>query len=247
GANCRDVAEALAFVVAVTLDPLLDPSTAAAVVPRDRAASSPTSTGSVPTLTGSAPTTTTKAPANAQSASRWRQAFGAETLLVTALFDTPLVGLGARYIAAPPSRAPAPLLLTASAFASFAADAPADYAGGGAVRYQLQGISAAVCPVGVRVHPRVRLYPCGALTLGRLQAEGVGLPGHRSAAIAFAAGSLEGRALIQFAGPLALVPSVGLSAPIGKYLTTVTGAERPVSIVGRLGFVGQIGVVFGDF
>jgi len=244
GVNCREVADALALVLAVTLDPFTDPSRAPAAIPSDRAASEPTSPRAALTTTAVAQP---PAAANAGSGSSWQQAFGAEATLVSGLFHTPLVGLGARYIVAPPSKRPAPLLLTAGAFVSFGADAPADYAAGGVVRYHLQGISAGVCPVGIRPHPRVRVYPCGALTLGRLQAEGVGLPNQQGSAIALAAGSLEGRGVIHVAGPVGLVASAGLSMPIGKYQTTVTGADRPVSVVSRLGFVGQLGVVLGNF
>jgi hypothetical protein len=240
GASCQEVADALALVVAVTLDPLADLSSGSVENPPRQPESAPAPRAATPRLPARAPSPAPRPEPRA----RFQHALAAEATLAAGLVDAPLPGLGVRYFA---SRGPSGtgLLLTAGAFATFAGDTQADYASGGVVRYRLQGLNPGVCPVGVRVDSRLGLVACVTFILGRLEAQGMELPGGRSDGSFFMAAGLEGRGELQLAGPLGLVVAAGLSAPIGEYSAEVVGADEPVDHTNPVGFVGALGLVVG--
>jgi hypothetical protein len=161
------------------------------------------------------------------------------------LVDKPMPALGARYWGSLAGERTVGLLFTVGAFATSAVNAQANRTGGGVIRYQLAAFDASVCPFGARVGGRVRLYPCGALTLGRLQAQGIGLPVDRKDDALFVAAALEGRWIIRLADPLGLVGAAGPSVPLGEYTAKVDvrGNERPIGQTGSVGFVGALGLV----
>jgi hypothetical protein len=168
---------------------------------------------------------------------RFRQFVGAETTVFAGLVDRPLAGVGARYAVSREKESGTTLLLSVGAFATFAADAKADHPAPSRIRYRLQALEAAVCPMGVVLDQRVRLYPCAALTVGRLQAEGIDLPGGRSDDAPFAAAALAGRAMFDVVGGFGLMAAAGLSVPLGKYSAVVAGAEESVGEVHPLGII----------
>jgi hypothetical protein len=239
GATCLEVIDALALVLAVALDPLLDPKPA---------------TGASPSLASSGPTPALaprrhrsaerarRVPARPVREVRWRHVVGAETTVFIGLFDQPMAGLGARYATSRESRSETSFLLTLGAFATFAADAEANHPAPGLIRYRLQALEAGVCPVGVLVQQRARLYPCTSLTVGRLQAEGVNLPGSRSDVAPFVAAALTGRATFEVIGPLGLLAAAGLAVPLGRYSAVVVGAGESVGEVYPLGIILGLGV-----
>jgi hypothetical protein len=238
GATCQEVTDALALVLAVTLDPLTNPRPTGGV-----------STGTVlpksPPRSTQPPEGTRRralhSPARSDEAS-WQQLVGAEATFSARLVDRLMTGLGARYGASRQRRG-AMLLLTLGAFATFAADAPANHPAGGVIRYRLQAFDGGVCPLGgALLHGRVRLYPCGALSVGRFQAEGLGLPRPRSDSALFVAASLTGRATLALAGPLHLTGAAGLSLPLGRYSAVVVGAEEAAGSVHPLGIIAALGV-----
>jgi hypothetical protein len=240
GATCQEVIDALALVLAVTLDPLTDATPTVASPPP---ADPPRPALVVVPEARRPPSRPRPVPPRRRAAEvRWHQLVGAEGTVSAGLVATPLAGLGARYALSREERGGSSLLLTVGAFATFAADAPANHPTGGAVRYRLQGLDASLCPLGARVHARVRLYPCGAVTVGRLQAEGIDLPGRRADAAVFAAAALEGRATLQVVGALELMGAAALSLPLGKYSAVVVGADNSAGEVQPVGIVLAMGV-----
>ena len=239
GASCQEVADALALVLAVTLDPLAYQSPAAG----DDPVREPTPTRPSPASPVAPPAARAEhAPPAHGSARSWQHAFGGEATLALGLVEKPLVGLGARYAGSLAEGDAAGLLLTAGAFATFASDAGAQYAGAGVVRYHLQGLSAGACPLGFGARAGVRLYPCASLTVGRLQARGIDLPGHQADSALFFAAALEGRVLLRLVGSLHLTGAAGLSVPLQKYPALVSGAGQPVGGTNPLGFSGELGL-----
>jgi hypothetical protein len=240
GTSCQDVADALALVVAVTLDPLADQSRAWGNHRARGPRSARPSSGSPARLP---PVRTTRAPPKPEPKARFEHALGGEATIRAGLIAQPMPGLGARYWGSLAAEGGAGLLLTVGGSWTFAADAEAaGYASGG-VRYHLKAFDAGVCPVGARLGARVRLYPCGGLTLGELQAEGIQLPGKRSDSALFAAGALEVRWMIELTGPLGFVGAAGLSVPVQNYSVEVAGNEQPVDSTNPVSFVGALGLV----
>jgi hypothetical protein len=238
GATCHEVVEALALVLAVTLDPLAGPRPATDTAPPGSPAKPPPSP--VPRPRGPAQRAR-GVPARSVGEARFRHLVSGEATLAVGLVDQPMAGLGARYATSREKHGGTTLLLTLGAFATFAADVPANHPARGLIRYRLQALDLGVCPVGARVHVRVRLYPCAALTVGRLQAEGIDLPGHRSDAALFLSAGVAGRATIELAGPLGLVGAAGLSFPLGGYSAVVGGAEESAGEVHPLGIIVTLG------
>jgi hypothetical protein len=236
GATCQEVVEALALVLAVALDPLVDPRRAATA-----------STSIEPALPSPPRRAADEARAPRASArphgeAPYRQLVGGEVAVSAGLIERPLVALGPRYAISRESVGGRTLLFTLGAFATFAADAAANHPSGGSIRYRLQALDATGCPFGALVHPSVRLYSCVALTVGRLQAEGVNLPGHRADAALFVAAALAGRVIVDLAGPIALIGAAGLSVPLGTYPAVVVGADESVGNVQPLGIILAFGV-----
>ncbi|MBN1609006.1 MAG: hypothetical protein JW940_20430 [Polyangiaceae bacterium] len=251
GTSCQEVADALALVVAVTLDPLADQSPGPGNTRAYRPGRAPRSSGAAaphPSVR------TTHAPRRPEPMARWRHALGGEALVRAWLVDESMPGLGARYWGSLANDAAAGLLVTVGAFATFAADAQAESPAsepdryvGGVIRYHLLGLDAGACPFGASLGARVRLYPCGAFTLGQLRAQGQRqLPGAQSDSTLFVAAALEGRWIIHIAGPLGLVGAVGLSVPLQKkysLVMTTSGNEQPVGSTRPVGFVGALGLL----
>jgi len=239
GASCEEVADALALVLAVTLDPLAQQGPAASEEPvRERPQTRPSPGSPVPPP----PVHAERAPPGRGSARSWEHAFGGEATLAVGLVEKPMVGLGARYSASLAASGAAGLLLTAGAFATFANDAAAKYAGDGVVRYHLQALSAGACPLGFGTRARVRLYPCASLTVGRLEARGIALPGRQSDSALFVAAALEGRVLLRLVGPLTLAGAAALSVPLQRYPALVSGAGQPVGGTNPAGFFSELGL-----
>ncbi len=228
GASCQEVADALALVLAVTLDPLAELGPAQA-----RPLPGPPERPSPPRVVYAT-----------ASQAHFQHAIGAEATIAAGLVNKAMPGLGARYWGSLVREGAGSMLFTVGVFATLAADAAATYPGGGAIRYRLQALSADGCPLGARIGARVGLYPCIALTVGRLQAQGIDLPGQQSDTALFVAAGLGGRWMIRLAGPLDLLGAAGLSIPLGKYPTVVTRAEQPVGGTKPVGFTGALGVGF---
>jgi hypothetical protein len=239
GASCQEVMDALALVLAVTLDPLTEPRRPSDVAPPRAPVEPAPSVAERPRRAGNR---THRVPARPVREVRFRHFVGAEATLLVGLVDPPMAGLGARYATSREPGSSTTLLLTLGAFATFAADAQADHSTGGRIRYQLQALDAGVCPVGALVHARVRLYPCAALTVGRFQARGIDLPGDRADAVPFFAAALAGRVTLELVGPLALMGATGVSFPLGSYSAVVVGAEKPAGQVHPLGIILALGV-----
>jgi hypothetical protein len=242
GASCQEVADALALVVAVTLDPLADLSSASDENPPPLPRSSPAPGAPTPWPPPRAPSPASRP----KPRPHFQHELAAEATLAAGLVDAPLPGIGVRYFA---SWGPigSGLLLTVGAFATLAGDTQANYASGGVVRYRLQAFNPGVCPVGARVGARLGVSACATLILGRLEAQGMELPGGRSDASFFMAAGLEGRGELHLTGPLGLIAAAGLSAPIGEYSAEVAGAEEPVDHTNPVGFVGALGLVVSVF
>jgi hypothetical protein len=239
GATCQEVVDALALVLAVTLDPLTDPRPATGA---SRSAPPLKPTPALVPRPHRPRDRAPRVPARPLGEVHWRHFASGEATLSAGLVDQPMAGLGARYTASRERQRGTTILLTLGAFATFPADVSANHPAGGLIRYRLQALEAGVCPVGARVHARVRLYPCGALTVGRFQAEGIELPGHRADAALFVAAALAGRATVELAGPLALTGAAGLSFPLGGYSAVVSGAEGSAGEVHPLGIILALGV-----
>jgi hypothetical protein len=252
GTSCQEVADALALVVAVTLDPFADQSPTSG---NERMYGRPSARPSSGLPRALPPTRAVRVPTQPEPKARWEHALGAEATLRAWLVDQPMPALGARYWGSL-AREDAPgVLFTVGAFATRAADAqavspandPHRYADG-VIRYHLYALDATVCPLGARLGALVRLYPCGALTVGQLEAEAIGLRGVQSDkdAALFVAAALEGRWMIRLGGPLRLAGSAGLSVPLQKkdsVVATAEGNERSVGSTKPVGFVGALGLV----
>jgi hypothetical protein len=237
GATCPEVVDALALVLAVTLDPLTEPR-----IPTDTSPPPAPVKPTPPLAPRPSQPNTRRVPARVVRDVGFRHVVGAEATFLVGLVDQPMAGLGARYATSRETGTSTTLLLTLGAFATFAADAQADHATGGRIRYRLQALDAGVCPVVALVHARVRLYPCAALTVGRLQARGIDLPGDRSDAVPFFAAALAGRASLELVGPLALMGAAGLSFPLGSYSAVVVGAEKTAGEVHPFGIIMALGM-----
>jgi hypothetical protein len=241
GATCEEVTAALALVLAVTLDPLTNTR------PSDRVSTTALSSEQPPrpvSRSGPPKSGTPRSPAPSDARAHWQHFVGAEATLFAGLVDRLVTGLGARYAVSRQTHGRTTLLLTLGAFATFTADAPANHPAGGVIRYRLQALDAGACPLGAAfLDGRIRLHPCGGMSVGRFQAEGIDVPGSRSDSALFAAASLTGRTTIQLWGPLWLTGAAGLSVPLGKYSVVVVGAEDPAGDVHPIGFIGTLGLV----
>ncbi len=239
GASCQEVTDALALVVAVTLDPLADTSS-------DEGDDQAVERGSSkPPRASNRPARGARAVPPRETETRWRHALGGEAILAAGLVDAPMPAVGARYYVSQAKKHSGGMLFSVGAFASFGADVPADRPGGGVVRYHLQALSASGCSWGFRVATPVSLHPCVGLTLGRFQAEGIDLPGRQSDDAFFVAGALEGRWVVRVVGPVNLVGSAGLIVPLGTYsvVTEMSGTEQSVGGANPAGFLGSLGLV----
>jgi hypothetical protein len=242
GTSCQEVADALALVVAVTLDPLADQSPAARANDRAyRPRSAPPSSRSPVPLP---PPGTAHAPGAPEPTAHWEHALGGEAVLKAWLVDKPMAGLGARYWGSRTTDTSVGPLLTLGAFTTFDANAEADRRGG-VIRYNLSVLEAGVCPLGARLGARVHLYPCAALTVGQLVAKPTTLPGaedlHKDSVLFFEA-ALQARWILRLAGPLGLAGAAGLSVPVRTYSVEVEGNEQPVDSTNGVGFAGSLGL-----
>jgi hypothetical protein len=240
GATCQEVTNALALVLAVTLDPLTNPppvdgATTSAVVTKPPPPSAP------PLDRPRRPAT--RSSARPRSEARWQQFAGGEITFFPRLVDRFMTGLGARYAVSRRAPGGTMLLVTLGAFATFAADAPANHPAGGMIRYQLQALDAGVCPLGGAFFgERMVLYPCGAISIGRFQAAGVDLPGPRNDSALLLSASVTGRITIDLMGPLSLTGASGLFVPLGRYSVLVTGAEQAAGKVHPIGIIATLGI-----
>jgi hypothetical protein len=241
GATCQEVTNALALVLAVTLDPLTNPTLADGTATRAVVRKSPPRSAPPPDRP-KRPATRPRARPGREM--HWQQFAGGEITFLPSLVDQLMTGLGARYAVS--RRAPdgSRLLVTLGAFATFAADAPANHPSGGVIRYRLQALDAGVCPLGgAFLGERMVLYPCAGLSVGRFQAGGVDLPGPRTDSALLLAASVAGRITIELVGPLSLTGASGLFVPLGRYSVLVTGAEQVAGKVHPVGIVATFGIV----
>jgi hypothetical protein len=223
GATCDEVADALALVLALTIDPEADTR------PLARSPSSLPNGADPGRIATSAPPTTPPA--------IWRFAFGGGGAAVLALwpsvtFDLPItVQVG---------RSAATRLLFPQ-FGLALADTPAiavsSAIGSASIDWTRGWLN--VCPWGAELVPRVWAMPCGRLELGRISAEGVDVPSPQRESRVWAA--LGASARIDWAPwqHLRFQIELGVVAPLSTYFVYIDPSSR-IYTVPRGGGTGSL-------
>jgi hypothetical protein len=242
GSNCTEVADALALVASVAVDPhTLSPGQAEPGLPQPPTTGPPNPPAAVPT----AP------PSHPRQPGAWRHGLGVETSLLVGVAHVPaLAGIGVRYSASHERQETLGALLGLGVVQTLKFDEEVDYYAAlpnAKVRYDLLTVNLGLCPLGGRLGSRVRLYPCLGGELGRLQAQGVELPGSTSASGLFAAVGGQARVILRILGPLNLVGGVGPTFPLWRHRIEVMRADsgaapKELWKTGQIGFLGSLGL-----
>lgn len=233
--HCREVASALALMIAVAVDPQ------ASTVPASQLDSEPSSSRLAPSpavLARSAPAkepatpvrTAASPPPKPPPEPRRSWVMGLDGLAMGGM--APNVALGAMVFAEtshPSSRASAYRLGAGHVDSSpLAGTSP-----NATVRWT--GARLEACPVGARLHPTVRLLPCGAVSLGALEAHGEGAPHPRSTTRWASSLDLGGRLQWSPAAGVLLEAGGGPSFPL---LQRTFVFEHPRQVIYEMPWIG---------
>jgi hypothetical protein len=218
GASCRSLADALALVIALTIDPSRATGSGASS-PADStsepASESPSSAPSAPAPAPTSAPVPASAPASAPApapapvpapAPRWQWSASAGAVADDGSLPGIALGVGLRALA---MLGPAAIETYASALPGQVGTVPGSPADGGTFRLVLGGARACYAPL--RGH--LDLAACAGLELGWLHADGLGVHYPQGADSLWAAGSLGLRASQQIAGSLRLALDLSVGDP----------------------------------
>jgi hypothetical protein len=223
GASCDEVVDALALIVAISLDPNANTGPLPSPSPAARAPLRPPPPAREPVRARSRPW-------------RWEAGFGfdAEGALAPRLAVGPRVGLRL-------SR-PEPSALVSSLAATAArVDSGAVHPGPGELAtFTLVSLRLEACSFGL-ASGALRLEPCLAAEAGSLSAAGTHPRGSRTAAVGWAAGAALGRAKLAVLDALSLQAAAGAVFPLSRYRFGFVG-EPAVYETARAGLLLGIGL-----
>jgi hypothetical protein len=255
GQTCDEVADALALVGALSIDPL---ALRAHQPPADATRTlEPTPTTS-PTRTETKPRSkiwiraANVVPSNRQSAleakagsRRIEHAVSAETFALVGSVGSPWIGVSGKYWLGPGVAGLGQIPLRLSAGLSrtlWAKDPVRSEPATGMLDYTLTSVDLGLCPVGLRPVQTVRLLGCAFGNLGWLQVEHARVSPPERKAGPFFALVLASRFEAQIRGSLGVTAAFGVSVPVTQYrvhVDSVAGApEVPLPSVTILGALG---------
>lgn len=213
--RCDELIEALAFFIALTIDPEASPAALPRPAPATPSLSAPAQAPPKPSLVPTPPPPAVPA-APAANDGRWTVGLGAGAAIVGSV--APRYLLGTRFsVDVTRSRVGGePLLSPSLSLAAVSTATGEATSRSGAVALRWQAFSGSLCPVVLELASAFTLRPCAVVELGVLRADGVAIP---RATRNFAMWSGVGASLrgdVPLAWGLFAMLEVGASAPLDR-------------------------------